>query len=69
MTAMVQCRITAGCFTRRQVRTELERMKFLGADISWHESKSVLESEFTIKAPEDMVTAIKAAMDDWNKPA
>lgn len=40
------------------VRDFLERVKFSGADIEWHESKGLLEREFTIRCPLSTMRAV-----------
>ena len=58
--------IQAGALVRGTLRRELERIKFLGHDITWNEQKGWLGSNFTIIAPEHIARAIYSALDKWN---
>jgi len=57
---------TAGIFIRRQVRAELNKLKFYGAPIEWLETKQVLESDFVVKAPQWVLDNIKRSIVAWN---
>lgn len=62
-TLMVVC----GCMLRRSFRNELERLKFMGYSITWHEGKTLLQSTFTVKGPDVVLQAIWRASEEWNK--
>ena len=57
---------TAGIFVRRQVRAELNRIKFYGVPIDWLETKKALESDFAVKAPQWIIDNIKRSIVAWN---
>jgi hypothetical protein len=57
---------TAGIFVRRQVRDELNRIKFYGVSIDWLETKKALESDFVVKAPQWVIDNIKRSIVAWN---
>lgn len=54
--------ITAGWFYRKTVREELERGRFLGFPLSWHEAKGRWSSEFTIKGPQRLLKRMVEAV-------
>lgn len=46
--------VTAGMLVRKQIRNFLKRLEFKGYEISFHESKGFLESEFLIRCDDKL---------------
>lgn len=59
--------IVAGALMRRSVRNELERLRFLGHQVEWHEAKGFIESTFTVRGSPEVMRKIGAAVREWNK--
>lgn len=58
--------VRVGMLVRRQFRRELEKAKFLGHDVSWHESRRWIESDFTIRSTPSVLRAISEMITRWN---
>ena len=59
--------IEAGAIVRRAFRGQLERIKFLGHPISWHEDKGWIESHFTIRGPINTLRSISKWVEEIDR--
>jgi len=59
--------LTAGVLFRGQVRSQFEKAKFMGLDLTWFESKRWLESDFHIllKGTESQLKSFADTLKAW----
>lgn len=59
--------IKAGVFTRRHVRTALDRARIRGAEVEAHEARGLLDSVFTVRlrGTRDQLMPCLTALADW----
>ena len=66
-TGTLKTTLTAGALIRRQVCSQLERVKFHGQDIKWVESKGIFESDFHIiyRGLESQLRSFEITLKEW----
>jgi hypothetical protein len=60
--AVISCEV--GILLVPDFRAYLERLRFLGFKIEWHEGPGIISREFTVKGEEEILNAIK---NHWSK--
>ena len=64
---MITFEITVGLLNFGQVRNYLKKLKFLGHDIKWHESKGWIDRTFTITCDSWAKRKIDQMIEDYNR--